>query len=89
MIVAFENSVGTAGKILFQVANITKPLVSVSKLPDDGHQVVFDARASYIIHIETGRNMMLKRERGVLIVDASVEPRKTLKNKETGFKGRG
>ena len=89
MVVAFENSVGTAGKILFQVANITKPLVSVSKLLDDGHQVVFDARASYIIHIETGRNMMLKRERGGLIVDASVELRKTIKNNETGFKWRG
>ena len=56
MVVAFENSVGTAGKILFQVANISKPLVSVSKLIDDGHQVVFDKRASYIYIYYPHRN---------------------------------
>ena len=77
VIVAFENSVGTAGRILFQVAAITKPLVSVSKWIDDGHQVVFDEKASYIIHKESGRRMLLKRERGVFIVDAYVEPRKS------------
>ena len=89
MVVAFENGVGTAGKILFQVANITKPLVSVSKLIDDGHQVVFDKRASYIIHVESGRKMMLKRERGVFIVDAFVDPKRAPKNKSAGFRGRG
>ena len=89
MVVAFENGVGTAGKILFQVANITKPLVSVSKLIDDGHQVVFDKRASYIIHVESGRKMMLKRERGVFIVDAFVDPKRAPNNKSAGFRGRG
>ena len=77
MVVAFENGVGTAGRILFQVAAITKPLVSVSKLIDDGHQVVFYEKASYIIHKATGRKMLLKRERGVFIVDAFIEPKKS------------
>ena len=86
MVVAFENSVGTAGRILFQVASITKPLVSVSKLVDDGHQVVFDEKASYIIHKASGRKMLLKRERGVFIVEAFVEPKKPI-NK--GFNRQG
>ena len=77
MMLSFQNSAGTAGRIMFQVANITKPLVSVSKLVDDGHQVVFDEKASYIIHKATGRKMLLKRERGVFVVDAYVEPRKS------------
>ena len=48
MMLSFQNSAGTAGRIMLQVANITKPLVSVSKLVDDGHQVVFDE--SFIHH---------------------------------------
>ena len=93
MVVAFENSLGTAGKILFQVAQITKPLVSVSKLIDDGHQVVFDQRASYIIQKESGKKMMLRRERGVFIIDAFAElvrkPRTVNKDIDMGFNRRG
>ena len=93
MVVAFENSLGAAGEILFQVAQITKPLVNISKLIDDGHQVVFDQRASYIVHKETGKKMMLRREGGVFIIDALVElvrkPKTVKKDIGMGFNRRG
>ena len=93
MVVAFENSLGTVGKIIFQVAEITKPLVSVSKLIDDGHQVVFDQRASYIVHKESGKEMKLRRERGVFIIDAFAElvrkPKTVNKDIDMGFNRRG
>ena len=60
--------------ILFQIAAINKPLVSVSKLVDEGYEVVFKEEESYILHIETGKKILLKRERGVFVIDAYASP---------------
>ena len=59
---------------VFQVAAVNKPLVSVSKLLDDGWRIVFDSEASYLKHKKTGRTIAIKRERGVFVVDAYVDP---------------
>jgi hypothetical protein len=53
---------------------VSKPLVSVSKLIDDGWRVVFDEEASYIKHKMTGNIINIRRERGVSVVDAFVDP---------------
>ena len=52
---------------------MNKPLVSVSKLIDDGWRVVFDEEASYIEHKRTGNTINIRRERGVFVVDAFVD----------------
>ena len=57
----------------FQVAGINKPLVSVSKLIDDHYTVVFDKTKSFIKNKITGEVIMMKRERGVFVVDAYVD----------------
>ena len=72
--VRFLTESGTWTTWTFQVAAINKPLVSVSKLVDDGWKVVFDEEASFIKHKKTGRTIDIKRERGVFVVDVFVEP---------------
>ena len=44
--VRFLTESGTWAVWTFQVAAVNKPLVSVSKLVDDGYRIVFDADAS-------------------------------------------
>ena len=70
----FMSSEGTVASILFQIAAINKPLVSVSKLIDEGHEVIFRQAESFILHKESGKNILLKRERGVFIIDAFASP---------------
>ena len=70
----------------FQVAGINKPLVSVSKLIDDRWGAVFDDEASYLLHKPTGQRIEFRRERGVFVVDAYVDPAKEDKvNEKSGF----
>ena len=56
----------------FQVAKVTKPLCSVSKICEKGHTVVFDESGSYIKHKKTGAVIQLKKERGVYVMDAAI-----------------
>ena len=70
----FMSSEGAIASILFQIAAINKPLVSVSKLVDDGYDVIFNNVESYIINKETGKKIIMKRERGVFVIDAYANP---------------
>ena len=58
---------------MFQVAKISKPLVSVAKLNQEGWRVVFDPDQSFIQHKRSGKMVALKRERGVFIVEAYMD----------------
>ena len=73
-VVRFLAENGTWASLTFEVAGIHKPLGSCSTSIDDGWRVVSDDEASYIKHKKTGRTIELKRERGVLVSDVSVEP---------------
>ena len=73
-VIKFLTHGGTWASWTFQLAAINKPLVSVSKLIDDGWRVVFDDEASYLIHKKTKRTIQLQRERGVFTIDAFVDP---------------
>ena len=70
----FMSAEGVVASILFQIAAINKPLVSVSKLVDEGYEVIFTTAESYILHRETGKKIQMKRERGVFVVDAYASP---------------
>ena len=56
----------------FQIANVTKPLCSVSKICEKGHVVVFDESGSYIKHKKTGAIIPLMKKRGVYVMDAAI-----------------
>ena len=59
--------------MVFQVANINKPLISVRRLIKEGWRVVFDDKASFLVNKESKEVIQLRGERGVYVVDASVE----------------
>ena len=63
---------GTWTELLFQIAAIDKPLVSVSKLNEAGYKVVFDDNNSYIMHKKTKKAIKMKKAKGVFVVDAYV-----------------
>ena len=54
----------------FQVAPVSKPLGSVSRIMHQGNRVVFDEEGSYIMHKATGQTMELKERDGVFVLDA-------------------
>ena len=72
--VKFLTRDGVWATLLFQIAGINKPLVSVSKLIDEGWRVVFDAEESFLLHKATGKRIVMDRTRGVFTIDAYVEP---------------
>ena len=94
---------GVKAEIMFQVADINKPLCSVSHLTDMGYCVVFNRHlgkdVSYIMHKETKQFWRMKRERGVFILDAylteGIDPRSdsqkivSPKTSDAGFSRQG
>ena len=59
---------------------MNKPLVRASKLIDDGWRVVFDEEASYSKHKKIRSVINIRRESGVFVVDAFVDPADPKKN---------
>ena len=72
--VKFLTRDGVWASLLFQVAGINKPLVSVSRLIDEGWRVVFDDEGSYLIRKKTKKVIRMDRTRGVFTIEAYIEP---------------
>ena len=70
--IRIKTKTGDVRQMTFQVAKVTKPLCSVSKICEKGHTVVFDESGSYIKHKKTGAVIQLKKERGVYVMDAAI-----------------
>ena len=85
--VPFMTREGSWMEMIFQVAKINKPLLSVSKLIDGDIRVVFDKEGSYLYNKITGDIVRIKRERGVFVLEAFSEfdPNKSARTR-TGFK---
>ena len=60
--------------ICFQAAGVSKGLLSVDKMNESGHTVVFDGDNSYIAHKQTGEINRLRREDGNFMMDIWVPP---------------
>ena len=63
--VVFATPQGQVSAMTFQVADINKPLASVSKICKKGHRVVFDDDGSYIEHKSTQKRTMIRERNGV------------------------
>jgi hypothetical protein len=85
--VPFMTREGSWMEIVFQVAKINKPLLSVSKLIDGDMRVVFDKDRSYLYNKVTGDIVRIKRERGVFVLEAFSEfdPNKSARTR-SGFR---
>ena len=84
--VVFATPQGQVSAMTFQVADINKPLASVSKICKKGHRVVFDDDGSYIEHKSTKKRTMIRERNGVYVLDAWVMPQGEQK---TGFSRQG
>ena len=56
-----------------QVTDINKSLMSVSRICDIGHQVVFNSNGGYIEHLESGQKTSFERKGGVYVLRANVD----------------
>ena len=68
--ITFSTREGVTRNMTFQVAPVSKPLGSVSRIMHQGNRVVFDEEGSYIMHKATGQTMELKEKDGVCVLDA-------------------
>jgi hypothetical protein len=66
-------SEGNWAEATFQVADVTRPLCSVTKVCDKGNRVVFEANGGYIENLATGVCTSFARQNNVYVMDMFVE----------------
>ena len=85
LLVRFAAADGRCCALPAQIAAVQKPLVSVSRLAEAGHQVVFGASSGCIKHLASGRELPLRKSGKVYFLDMKLaEP-----GAPTGFAGQG
>lgn len=67
--VRFATDRGEERSMNFRVADVTKPLASVSRICARGNRVVFDGPDSYIEHKSTGARTSIRESKGVYVID--------------------
>ena len=75
---------GSLRSMMYQVAKVTKPLGSVSRICKAGHAVVFDDEGSFIYNKSTGSVDWLREENGTYVLDSYIVPKA-----EAPFQGQG
>ena len=63
------NDKGTALNVDFDVADITRPLLSIFEMVSKKNRVVYDEGDSHILHRLTGDKMPLRREGKLYVLD--------------------
>ena len=64
---------GSRCTVRMQITDINKSLMSVSRICDTGHRVIFDSQGGCIEHIETGQQTKFEREGGVYVLRAAID----------------
>ena len=59
--------------ILFNVANVAKPLAAAGKVVEAGNKIVLDEEGSYVENKKTGERMKLRKDRGVYVLDVTYD----------------
>ena len=70
--VALDN--GARPLATFQVANVSRPLMSVSKVCEMGNRVVFGAGGGYILNLETGSATQFTKKDGIYVFMMWIPP---------------
>jgi hypothetical protein len=81
--VEVESTEGHLCSLKMQVSQVNKPLLSVSKVCDHGHEVVFNKDDGKIVNCKTGQEIKFRREDGVYRLQLRV-----MKD-QSGFQRRG
>ena len=56
----------------YSIANVAKPIMSVSKICDKGNVVIVDASGGYINNLASGRRTGFERRGGVYVLPTTV-----------------
>ena len=73
----------------FQVAEVTRPLCSVSKMCDKGNRVVFELGGGYVEHLKSGMRTKFTRQNNVYVMDMYVQdPGVRLEDTDFGRQGK-
>ena len=73
MIMSVDDT-GMEHRITMQVADVSRPLMSVSRAVDSGNKVVFDDKWSYIENKRTGLRTTIQRRGGLYVLESWVRP---------------
>ena len=76
--IALDNGAKTVAT--FQVAEVSRPLMSVSKVCEMGNRVIFGASGGYILNLATGAATQFVKKDGIYVFGMWVPPLS-----ETGF----
>ena len=79
--ITFWTPDGNSRVTTFQNASVGMPILSISKITEEGNDVMFGAKGGYILHLESGLKTPLIKRLGVYFVQLKV-PKKLL---EGGF----
>ena len=60
---------GEYTEVLFQIADVSKPLVSVSAICERGNRVIFGRSGGVVQNIWTGVETPFKRHNGIYVLD--------------------
>ena len=64
---------GNLAEATFQVAEVTRPLCSVTKICDRGNRVVFDSQGGFVENLATGVQTKFLRQNNVYVMEMYVE----------------
>ena len=59
---------GDPTSVLFQIADVSKPLVSVSSICEKGNRVIFGRSGAVVQNIRTGREIPFYRRNGIYVL---------------------
>ena len=82
--VNFHTDEGIKAGLLFQTAEIERPLISASALAASGNNVVFSKSGGSIVHEQSGRTTQLHKRGGIYVLRMWIPA-----SPEQGFAGRG
>ena len=66
---------GRESKVKYNIADVSRPLNSISEICDGGNQVIFGKGGGIIYNIESGNETYFKREGGIYVMDFYVSPK--------------
>ena len=69
----FRDPDGRLCGIPFQIAQVERPLIGVSRLTAAGCQVTFQGDVGEILHVASGRRLPLTRRNGVYVLELRVQ----------------
>ena len=82
---------GTECQMKYQVADVNRPLNSISEICDagqDGQVVIFGRAGGAVLNLTTGEQTPFRRKEGIYVLDAWVKPR-TVAASTSGFPRQG